>query len=238
MAKIHRSDAPLPQAPSVQVKASYTVTVTDLPQASPQEPAAFYDQDNDEDYRRRETAKCKKKRGNLLYTLAMIVFAAIFLISGGLLVKRFLDDRKTESEFADLQSMIDTAATLAPAGENVNPNGARFAALRDKNSDFIGWISIDGTNLDFPVMYAPDNKDFYLRHDFNKAYSVYGVPYLDEQTTRGANAGVRRVHHRCRQRHLVYLQPVHRHGRGRLQPLCGPGHLPQRRGQRHPPFLR
>ena len=37
-------------------------------------------------------------------------------------------------------------------------------------------------------MYAPDNKDFYLRHDFNKAYSVYGVPYLDEQTTLGANA--------------------------------------------------
>ena len=132
MAKIHRSDAPLPQAPSVQVKASYTVT--DLSKVSPQEPAAFYDQDNDEDYRRRETA------------------------------------------------------TPAPAGENVNPNGARFAALRDKNSDFIGWISIDGTNLDFPVMYAPDNKDFYLRHDFNKAYSVYGVPYLDEQTTLGANA--------------------------------------------------
>ena len=77
MAKIHRSDAPLPQAPSVQVKASYTVT--DLPKVSPQEPSAFYDQDNDEDYRRRETAKCKKKRGNLLYTLAMIVFAAIFL---------------------------------------------------------------------------------------------------------------------------------------------------------------
>lgn len=119
MAKIHRSDAPLPQAPSVQVKASYTVT--DLPKVSPQEPAAFYDQDNDEDYRRRETAKCKKKRGNLLYTLAMIVFAAIFLISGGLLVKRFLDDRKTESEFADLQSMIDTAATPAPAGGECQP---------------------------------------------------------------------------------------------------------------------
>lgn len=58
MAKIHRSDAPLPQAPSVQVKTSYTVTK--LPKVSLQEPAAFYDQDNDEDYRRRETAKCKK----------------------------------------------------------------------------------------------------------------------------------------------------------------------------------
>ena len=56
MAKIHRSDAPLPQAPSFQVKASYTVT--DLSKVSPQEPAAFYDQDNDEDYRRdREVQK-------------------------------------------------------------------------------------------------------------------------------------------------------------------------------------
>lgn len=36
-------------------------------------------------------------------------------------------------------------------------------------------------------MYAPDNKDFYLRHNFYKEYSVYGVPYLDEKTTLGAN---------------------------------------------------
>lgn len=121
----------------------------------------------------------------------MIFFGAVFLVSAGLLVKRFLDDRKTENEFASLQAMIDTTAatdTQDPTGENVNPNGAKFAALRDKNSDFIGWISIDGTNLDFPVMYAPTNKDFYLRHDFNKEYSIYGVPYLDEKTTLGANA--------------------------------------------------
>ena len=124
-----------------------------------------------------------------LLGIGMVVFGAIFLVSAGLLVKRFIDDKKTESEFADLQSMIDTSATAAPdaTGEDVNPNSAKFAALRDKNADFIGWISIDGTNLDFPVMYAPDNKDFYLRHDFDKNYSVYGVPYLDEKTTLGSN---------------------------------------------------
>lgn len=59
MAKIHRSDAPLPQTPSVQVKASYTVT--ELPKVSPQEPAAFYDQDNDEDYRRARDREVQKK---------------------------------------------------------------------------------------------------------------------------------------------------------------------------------
>ncbi len=190
MAKIHRSDAPLPQnTQTPQTTQSYSTAA--LPELPEQQPVAeFYDQDHDDAYERRHTAKRKKKRSNAAYTIAMIVFAAIFLVSGGLLVKRYFDDRKTENEFANLQAMIDTsvAPESTATGENVNPNGAKFAALRDKNSDFIGWISIKDTNLDFPVMFAPNNKDFYLRHDFNKDYSVYGVPYLDEKTTLGANA--------------------------------------------------
>ena len=178
MAKIHRNDAPLYQGQPANPYSTAT-----LPEIPAQKPAAeFYDQDHDKEFTEREEKKHpkkhaqknaearKKKRGDLVYTIAMVVFAVIFLVSGGLLVKRFIDDKKTESEFADLQSMIDTSATPEPAaaGENVNPNGAKFAALKNKNADFIGWISIDGTTLDFPVMYAPDNKDFYLRHDFNK----------------------------------------------------------------------
>lgn len=169
MSKIRRSDMTPPQKPSTAPH------------------AALYDQDNDTSFA--PPASPKKKRSSWGYTLAMIFFAAVFLVSGGLLVKRYLDDRKTENEFADLQSMIDTSATPAPAaGESTNPNGAKFAALREKNADFIGWVSIEGTSLDFPVMYAPNNKDFYLRHDFNQQYSIYGVPYLDEKTTLGANA--------------------------------------------------
>ena len=160
---------------------------------APQEPpaaphAALYDQDNDTDFAPTAPAGPEKKRGSLAYTLAMLFFGVVFLVSAGLLVKRFADDRRTENEFAELQSMIDTSAEPQPSGESVNPNGAKFAALRGKNSDFIGWLSIDGTELDFPVMYAPNNKDFYLRHDFDKSYSIYGVPYLDENTTLGANA--------------------------------------------------
>ena len=87
--------------------------------------------------------------------------------------------------------MIDTSATpeTGRSRGNVNPNGAKFAALKNKNADFIGWISIDGNNAGPPGQCTrPTTKDFYLRHDFNKQYSVYGVPYLDEKTTLGANA--------------------------------------------------
>ena len=175
MAKIRRSDMPQPAAAGLTERGQQTPAPTQPGHEAPSAPAP----------------KAKRRRSSIGYTVAMIFFGAVFLVSAGLLVKRFLDDRKTENEFASLQAMIDTTATTDtpdPTGESVNPNGAKFAALRDKNSDFIGWISIDGTNLDFPVMYAPTNKDFYLRHDFNKEYSIYGVPYLDEKTTLGANA--------------------------------------------------
>ena len=132
-------------------------------------------------------AKPRKKRSksDWFYNIAMLVCLLVFLVSGGILAKRYFDDRQVESEFSDLQAMIstDTAAT-EETGES---NSAKFAALRDQNSDFIGWISIEDTNLSFPVMFAPNNKDFYLRHDFQKEYSIYGVPYLDEKTTMGAN---------------------------------------------------
>ena len=191
MAKIHRNDMPV-QHPT------QTITLPKEPEpTAPAAPTRLYDQDNDDSYPSRSAKKNGKKSGNakaskgkkdLLYTVALVVFAAIFLVSGGLLAKRFLDDKKTENEFSDLQSMIDTAATPAPEGEDAASNGAKFAALKDQNSDFIGWISIEGTSLDFPVMYAPDNKDYYLKHDFKHQYSDYGVPYLDEKTTIGANA--------------------------------------------------
>lgn len=126
-------------------------------------------------------------RRDRLYTLAMIVFAVIFLVSAGMLVKRFLDDRRTESEFAALAKLIDTGAAPADTGgegEDAPSNAAKFAALKEQNGDFVGWISIEGTNLDFPVMQTTgDRADYYLRHDFNGDYSVYGVPYLDENCT-------------------------------------------------------
>ena len=191
MAKIHREDMPV-QHPT------QTFTLPKQPEPAPAAPVSrppqFYDQDNDTEYEDRTNKKNKKKKAkkasDFLYTIAMLVFAAIFLVSGGLLVKRFADDKKTESEFSDLQSMIDTDATPIPEekqDDEVVSNSAKFAALKEQNADFMGWISIEGTNLDFPVMYAPDNKDYYLKHDFKNQYSIYGVPYLDEKTTLGAN---------------------------------------------------
>lgn len=171
MPKIHREDAPY-----------YAPNQRHTPAVEPQDvPLDLPDEDTTP-----EPQAPKRSKSALAYNIAIAVCLLVFLVSGGMLVKRFFEDRQAENEFAELESLIDTEAPAQPT-ETGESNSAKFAALREQNSDFIGWISIEGTNLDFPVMFAPNNKDFYLRRDFNKEYSVYGVPYLDEKTTLGAN---------------------------------------------------
>lgn len=194
MAKIHRSDDPyavqrqrtaaLPkvEADTPRQDAPRQQAPQDTPRPKAQRPAAPPKPGTPP--RKKGKAHKAKRKGSLVYDIAIFACLAIFLVSGGLLAKRYVDDRRTESEFADLQALIEPQAETG--GEE--SNSARFAALRERNSDFIGWISIEDTPLDFPVMFAPNNKDFYLRHDFYKEYSIYGVPYLDEKTTLGANA--------------------------------------------------
>ena len=180
MAKIHRSDTPYYQRPAPA--APQPPTEPEIPEEQEERTEgtdAAAETPGPEPKKKR-----KKGKADIFYNVAILVCLAVFLVSGGLLLKRYFDDRRSESEFAALESLI---VSDAPAADGEETNSAKFAALRDQNSDFIGWISIEDTKLDFPVMYAPNNKDFYLRHDFNKEYSVYGVPYLDEKTTLGAN---------------------------------------------------
>lgn len=58
-----------------------------------------------------------------------------------------------------------------------------FKQLYEKNSDFAGWIQIEGTNIDYPVMYSPDDVEFYLHHDFEKMPSQSGIPFLGKGCT-------------------------------------------------------
>ena len=51
--------------------------------------------------------------------------------------------------------------------------------MYDQNSDFIGWIKVPDTKIDYPVMQTPDDPEFYLHRDFNKDYSASGTPFLD-----------------------------------------------------------
>lgn len=57
---------------------------------------------------------------------------------------------------------------------------AKYQELYLQNEDMVGWIAIDGTAINYPVMQSKNNPNFYLKHSFEKEYSDLGVPYIQE----------------------------------------------------------
>ena len=93
-------------------------------------------------------------------------------------------DEQTEAfeEIAEMVEQAPTAETVpddtpVSEGEDVL---AKYQELYLQNEDMVGWISIAGTTINYPVMQSGNNPNFYLKHNFEKEYSDLGTPYVQE----------------------------------------------------------
>lgn len=63
----------------------------------------------------------------------------------------------------------------------------KLAALQRENPDLVGWIRLEDSQIDYPVMQSPDRIWYYLDHDFSKERSKSGLPFIDEACALGGN---------------------------------------------------
>ncbi|MCH5300174.1 MAG: class B sortase [Ruminococcus sp.] len=64
-------------------------------------------------------------------------------------------------------------------------------ALKKINKDIVGWIKLDNTVIDYPVLRNKDddeNYQYYLNHNYKKEYSGYGSIFVDYRCTKGTNS--------------------------------------------------
>lgn len=108
---------------------------------------------------------------NKICIVMILVLTAIFAVSTYVFVSDTLDDKKQIDEFESIAQAVEGSRQCS---DN------KFADLYAQNNDFIGWIKIDDTVIDYPVMQSKDSPNFYLDHNFKKEYSRFGVPYMQE----------------------------------------------------------
>lgn len=96
------------------------------------------------------------------------------------------EDFKTVAEIAELPMTVASEGSVSdtetePSAETTEQSVAEhnIQALISENADCIGWLSIDGTNISYPVMHTPNDPQKYLRRNFYGKYSQSGVPFLD-----------------------------------------------------------
>ena len=90
-----------------------------------------------------------------------------------------LPPQSTDPTVADETEPAVTEPVMLPA----------LAEFYEKNPDICGWIRIENTELDYPLMYTPEDPEKYLRMDFNENYSVGGLPFLDSDCSLDPESG-------------------------------------------------
>lgn len=119
-----------------------------------------------------------KKLFYILTTVLLIIIAfSCFMI--------FSELSKSEKEKEDFENLSEIAAKpieIKPEAEEIEEDAVHkrnLGPLYEDNPDFAGWINIPGTNVDYPVMYTPDDPQKYLRMNFEGEYAMSGVPFLE-----------------------------------------------------------
>ena len=119
------------------------------------------------------------KKKNLLI-LGTILFSMLFVLFGLVLIHQCLDGRQSAEAFSKIEELVEEEPLREDAAQLVMTAYDRYKAVYAQNSDFVGWISIDGTNINYPVMQTKDEANFYLKRNFEKKHSNYGIPYVQE----------------------------------------------------------
>lgn len=105
----------------------------------------------------------------VIYIILLLALFVVFAGGAYFYISEYLQDKE---QLDELESIAQAAHDNAQNSDN------KYAELYAQNSDFIGWIRIDGTGIDYPVMQSKDDPDFYLKHNFSKEYSRFGLPYM------------------------------------------------------------
>lgn len=124
----------------------------------------------------------------IIYISVVLFFLTVAVFSGVMIYQHFKEANTQEELYSSLAQIVeqnetstDTEATElieTPDGETVMLS--EYATLYEQNNDMVGWICIEDTNINYPVMQSADEPNFYLKHGFDKAYSSYGCPYVGE----------------------------------------------------------
>lgn len=114
-----------------------------------------------------------------------LLLSAAAVLAGVNIYSELRQQREEKEDFAAVSQIAEPTVTTAQTeSEQAEPTEEPAAernipALIAANTDCIGWLSIDGTNISYPIMHTPHDPQKYLRRNFYGKYSQSGVPFLD-----------------------------------------------------------
>lgn len=123
---------------------------------------------------------------NKKFKIILLLLIVILAVSSFFIIKEFVENKKETEIYEDLQEIVieenpdlntTTEDIKKEKSEEESSNKYNLENIAKINSDVIGWIKIENSNINYPVM---QNGDYYLHRNIYKNYSSHGTPYLAE----------------------------------------------------------
>lgn len=157
---------------------------------------------NDKNNKKRK--RKKKKNTTWIFVILFSIFISIIVFC---LIKIFIwgkDNKDTSKVINDITNAVNV--TLRDDDDNtelVNDTNEEetsdywyyikfplidvdITELKEKNSDTVGWINVNNTNINYPFVQTKDNS-YYLNHSFDKRYNEAGWVFLDYRNSKNIN---------------------------------------------------
>lgn len=112
----------------------------------------------------------------------------VFVLCCGYMGLYLYEYYNTKSDIAIVREAVEKAAEEASGEKKYAENGmlAEFYDLYCQNEDMVGWILIEGTEVNYPILYKNTDNDYYLHRNFEKKYSDGGMLFLDKECSLAA----------------------------------------------------
>ena len=112
-----------------------------------------------------------KKKNYFTFTLVQLILVIIMIYSGTKIYRWYQDNNKNSELIEELKESVIV-------NENSNEDTIDFDSLKEKNSDTVAWIKVEGTDIDYPVVQT-NNNDYYLNHSYDKSVNGAGWVFAD-----------------------------------------------------------
>ena len=156
------------------------------------------------DKNNKKNQRKKKKNTTRIFVILFSIFISIIVFC---LIKIFIwgkDNKDTSKVINDITNAVNV--TLRDDDNNtelVNDTNEEetsdywyyikfplidvdITELKEKNSDTVGWINVNNTNINYPFVQTKDNS-YYLNHSFDKKYNEAGWVFLDYRNNNDLN---------------------------------------------------
>lgn len=118
----------------------------------------------------------KRKKSNIGIYILIIFFICNIVLSGRKIYDWMKDTANNNKILDEISDKITVDYTKKD--DDKDKYSIDFKKLKEQNSDMIGWLKVNGTEIEYPVVKSSDNKD-YLTQNFNKEYNSAGWIFAD-----------------------------------------------------------